>query len=232
VSGRTLVATLLGLLLALSPVHAGAVEAKPKPKRCAKGDAGKRGERCPKAKPKPQVKRCAKGDAGKGGKRCPKTKPKPQTKPKPKPQAKPKAPARTAPRPTGPGVVPGATAPSGPSAPADAGATQPVAVPGETPAQPGIAQTLGVTARDRGNGDFTYDLSRPALAAGTLTVFFRNGDLDEHDLLLVNPSGGAHQLSARLGPEEESLASATITPGTWSFVCSLHPGMTRSVVVG
>jgi plastocyanin len=209
-----LVAALLGLLLALSPVAAAPVEAKPKPKRCAKEDAAKRGKRCPKPKPKP------------------KPKAKPKAKAKAKPKQKPKAPAGPATRPTTPGVALGTSAPAGPSAPADAGTAQPDPVPAETPAQPGIAQTIGVTARDRGNGDFTYDLSRPALAAGTLTVFFRNADLDEHDLLLVGPSGSVRQLSGRLGPDEDALASATVTSGTWSFFCSLHPGMTRSVAVG
>ncbi|HVF79507.1 MAG TPA: hypothetical protein VNA28_14520 [Solirubrobacteraceae bacterium] len=100
---------------------------------------------------------------------------------------------------------------------------------------PIVVSTLGVEAHD--TGTFALRLTRTAVPAGTLTVYFRNRDSSLHNLWLapVLRTGGQPVLvSDDVGEGGAAAKSVTVTPGGWRLFCSIsgHGSMTRDLAVG
>jgi hypothetical protein len=93
--------------------------------------------------------------------------------------------------------------------------------PGPAPPGPTLPSFVGVTASD--DDGFRLTLSRPAVAAGNVTIELRNTDSGPHDLV-VEPDGGGAEV-ARLdpvGPGSPPLRKAVSLPaGRWRLYCSL-----------
>jgi hypothetical protein len=105
--------------------------------------------------------------------------------------------------------------------------------PGSAP--PGVASTVGAEAYDFGT--FVLRLSRTAVPAGDLTIYFRNHDISEHNLWLdAPPASGVAPLmiSEAVGENGGATKTVAVTPGTWRLYCSLlgHDAMTRDLAVG
>lgn len=114
--------------------------------------------------------------------------------------------------------------------PAPSAAAAPAAAPATV-----VASTLGVEALDIGT--FVLRLTRTAVPAGTLTIFFRNGDSSPHNLWLAPPQGAggqAIQISDDVGERGAATKTLTVTPGGWRLFCSIagHGSMTRDLAVG
>jgi hypothetical protein len=91
---------------------------------------------------------------------------------------------------------------------------------GGGPAGPPLGRYLSVSAKE-----FSLQLSRPALAAGQVTLELRNNGEDPHDLVL-SPDDGSHTRLASFGetqPSEVATQSQTLSPGSYYLFCSL-PG--------
>lgn len=93
-----------------------------------------------------------------------------------------------------------------------------------TPAAPPLPlpSFVGVTASD--SDGFRLTLSRPAVAAGQVTVELRNVDSGPHDLV-VRPEGGG-PVAAQFGEAEPGAVvrqQANLPKGRWYLYCSL-PG--------
>jgi hypothetical protein len=108
--------------------------------------------------------------------------------------------------------------------------------PGSTappPPPPGpVASTLGVTAYDM-NG-FVLRLTKTSVPAGTLTIFFRNGDVSDHNLWISSPDGETvERISDAVGLDGGASRTLPVTAGTWRLFCSLpdHDAMTRTLTV-
>ena len=150
-------------------------------------------------------------------------------------------PTKAAKRPT-PSAPAAPTAP-GTSAPAPAGPDPPapppypdvydiVLPPAPPPPPPPVVSTLGVGAYD--TGGFELRLTRTSVAAGSLTVFFRNYDVSLHNLWISGPGGDVvEQLSDAVGEGGGATHTLPVTPGTWRLFCSLpdHEAMTRDLTV-
>ena len=92
--------------------------------------------------------------------------------------------------------------------------------------------TLGVGAYDEGG--FLLRLTRASVAAGQLTVFFRNYDVSDHNLWVEGPGGDVvERISDTVGEGEGATRTLPVTPGSWRFFCSLpdHGAMTRTLTV-
>lgn len=105
----------------------------------------------------------------------------------------------------------------------------PPAAPGV--AAPVVASTLGVEARDV-NG-FVLRLTRTAVAAGNLTIFFRNHDSSKHNLWIEPPAGASVQISDDVGEGLGATKTVRVTAGNWRLYCSIegHSSMTRNLAV-
>jgi hypothetical protein len=132
-----------------------------------------------------------------------------------------RAPAVAAPAP----VVPPTVAPAAP-APA-------VVAPADPVAAAPVASAVGVEALDPGT--FVLRLSRASVPAGTLTVYFRNRDVGEHNLWIAGPGLGAPlQVSDSVGENGTASKKLAVTPGAWRLYCSLpgHEAMSATLSVG
>jgi hypothetical protein len=122
------------------------------------------------------------------------------------------------------------TDPSGPSAPA-AAAPVPVLPPAPVVSTP-VASTLGVGAYDVGG--FVLRLTRTSLPAGSLTVFFRNHDVSDHNLWIENPGGDVlERISDTVGEDGGAARTLMVAAGAWRLFCALpdHGAMTRTLTV-
>jgi hypothetical protein len=115
-----------------------------------------------------------------------------------------------------PAPIPGGQAPA--PAPGQPTPTPP-AGPGTPPPPP--PAFVSVTASD--DDGFRLALSRPAVAAGTVTVELRNTDRGPHDLV-VEPDGGGVEVGRfdPLAPDSVPVRKAVTLPaGRWRLYCSL-----------
>ncbi len=119
---------------------------------------------------------------------------------------------------------------------AGAGSGDVVAADPVAPADPGfaapvVASTLGVEARDIDG--FLLRLTRTAVPAGNLTIFFRNHDSSKHNLWIAPPAGSSMQISDDVGEGAGATKTVPVTPGSWRLYCALegHSSMTRSLAV-
>lgn len=112
-----------------------------------------------------------------------------------------------APTPGGPGPGPAQPPPTTPTGP--------------TPPAPTLPSFVGVTASD--SDGFRLALSRPAVAAGNVTIELRNTDRGPHDLV-VEPDGGGAE-TARFDPLAPDSAptrkTVALPAGLWRLYCSL-----------
>jgi hypothetical protein len=102
--------------------------------------------------------------------------------------------------------------------PAPAVTAPPVAPPTSDPA-PATLTRLQTTARE-----WSLTLSRPAIAAGALSLQLVNAGEDAHDLHVRPSAGGADLLSASsTAPGTTTTISGSLPAGTYTLYCSL-PG--------
>jgi plastocyanin len=133
-------------------------------------------------------------------------------------------------RPPAPGAaaVPATAA----AAPAPVAADPPAATASPVIALP-LASTLGVEAHDVGG--FVLRLTRTTIAAGNLTIYFRNLDVADHNLWLSSPGAepGAQRISEDVGYLGGATKTVSVTPGAWRLFCSLpgHSSMDRTLTV-
>ena len=97
-----------------------------------------------------------------------------------------------------------------------------------------MASSVGAEAYDFGS--FVLRLTRTAVPAGDLTIYFRNYDVSEHNLWIDPPAaaGGAPlMISEAVGEGGGATKTVAVTPGTWRLYCSLdgHAAMTRDLAV-
>lgn len=121
-----------------------------------------------------------------------------------------------------PGTTPIAPAPGDPVAPT---------TPPAPPAVP-VVSTLGVGAYDM-NG-FVLRLTRTSVPAGTLTIFFRNHDVSDHNLWISSPDGETvERISDTVGLDGGASRTLPVTAGAWRLFCALpdHDAMTRTLTV-
>jgi plastocyanin len=106
---------------------------------------------------------------------------------------------------------------------------------GASAAPPGapLASTVGADAYDFGT--FVLRLTRTAVPAGDLTIYFRNHDSSEHNLWLDPPEDGAPsvKISGEVPQDGGATKTVAVTTGTWRLYCSLagHGTMTRELAV-
>ena len=140
------------------------------------------------------------------------------------------APRTTRPSATGPG--PASTGPAVPGAPAPPAGDPPA--PGTTDPAPPVASTIGAEAYDFGS--FVLRLTKTSVPAGTLTIYFRNYDVSDHNLWIAAPASSAAApvlVSGAVGEGGGATKTVAVTPGTWRMYCSLdgHEAMTRDLAV-
>jgi hypothetical protein len=104
--------------------------------------------------------------------------------------------------------------------PAAPGRANPLSGPPLGAAAPGppLGRYLSVSAKE-----FSLQLSRPALAAGQVTLELRNHGEDPHDLVL-SPDNGSHTRIASFGetqPSDVATQSLTLPAGSYYLFCSL-----------
>lgn len=108
------------------------------------------------------------------------------------------------------------------------------------PAQPApvapapVASALGVDAFDIG-GLFTLRLTRVAIPVGTVTIYYRNRDVSEHNLWIEGPGADAPLLvSDSVGENVTATKRIDVGTGAWRLFCSLagHESMSETVTVG
>ena len=141
-------------------------------------------------------------------------------------------------------LAPRATRPSatgsGPVSPNPLGPGEPAPPTGDPPAQgtPGpvapVASTIGAEAYDFGS--FVLRLTKTAVPAGNLTIYFRNYDVSEHNLWIAAPAASAAApvlVSGAVGEGGGATKTVAVTPGIWRLYCSLtgHEAMTRDLAV-
>jgi plastocyanin len=96
-----------------------------------------------------------------------------------------------------------------------------------------VASAVGVEAFDVGG--FALRLSRLSVPAGTLTVYFRNRDISDHNLWIDGPGlDGALQVSGNVGENGTASKKLAVTAGAWRLFCSLpgHEAMSATLTVG
>ena len=119
------------------------------------------------------------------------------------------------------------------AAPAAPGATDAVGVPAPPPAPVPVASTLGVDAYDFGS--FVLRMTRTAVPAGSLTIYFRNHDSSDHNLWIEGPGLGAPMVvSEAVGENGGATKTLPVVAGSWRLYCSLpgHDAMSRTLTVG
>ena len=143
------------------------------------------------------------------------------------------APPRTG-APSGAAAKPAAGTASGPAGPATPAAPAAPGAGGTPPPPAPVASSVGAEAYDF--GAFVLRLTRTAVPAGNLTIYFRNNDVADHNLWFDAPAaaGGASQMiSEAVGEGGGATKTVPVTPGTWRLYCSLdgHEAMTRDLAV-
>ncbi len=111
------------------------------------------------------------------------------------------------------------------------GPASPPESPGPAPAP--VASTLGVGAYDLGS--FALRLTRAAVPAGTLTVYFRNHDVSDHNLWIAGPGlASALAISGDVGEGGSATGTLAVGAGSWRLYCSLpgHGSMSAVLAVG
>jgi hypothetical protein len=98
-----------------------------------------------------------------------------------------------------------------------------------------VASSVGAEAYDFGT--FVLRLTRTAVPAGDLTIYFRNHDVGEHNLWIAPPATRGTPpvlVSEAVGENGGATKTVAVTPGTWRLYCSLpgHEAMTRDLTVG
>lgn len=109
----------------------------------------------------------------------------------------------------------------------------PEVVAAPAPAAAPVASALGVDAYDFGT--FVLRLTRTAVPAGTLTIYFRNHDSSEHNLWIDGPGLGAPLVvSDAVGENGGATTTLPVVAGAWRLYCSLpgHDAMSRTLTVG
>ena len=138
------------------------------------------------------------------------------------------APRMARPTAAGPGL-----ASTGPAVPGTPAPTADPPAPGPTDPTTPVASTIGAEAYDFGS--FSLRLTKPSVPAGTLTIYFRNYDVSDHNLWVQPPPavGAPTQISEAVGEGGGTTKTVAVTPGTWRFYCSLlgHESMTRDLTV-
>ncbi len=134
-------------------------------------------------------------------------------------------------------------APGGPpaSAPTQLAAerTEPASIPTAAPTQPAppppaptstpASQPHAVTVIARG---VQFVSSSISTAAGQLTVTLDNQDVRvPHDVAFSAPGGGEVAATSVIAGPGSGSTTFTAWPGTYSFVCTLHPNMTGTLTV-
>jgi len=86
---------------------------------------------------------------------------------------------------------------------------------------PTLPSFVGVTASD--DDGFRLTLSRPAVAAGSVTIELRNTDSGPHDLVVEPEGGGAEAARFEpVGPDSAPARKTVALPaGRWRLYCSL-----------
>ncbi|MDX6683215.1 MAG: hypothetical protein QOG94_3254 [Solirubrobacteraceae bacterium] len=77
-------------------------------------------------------------------------------------------------------------------------------------------------------------LTRTSVPAGSLTVFFRNHDVSDHNLWIEGPGGDVlERVSDTVGEDGGAARTLTVTAGAWRLFCALpdHGAMTRTLTV-
>jgi len=101
------------------------------------------------------------------------------------------------------------------------------------PAAAVVASTLGVDAFDLGS--FVLRLTRQAIPAGTLTIYFRNRDVSDHNLWIEGPGVDAPlQVSGDVGENGTATTKLAVGAGSWRLFCALpgHEAMSATLAVG
>ena len=106
--------------------------------------------------------------------------------------------------------------------------------PPDTSTPPGVASSVGAGAYDFGS--FVLRLTRVAVPAGNLTIYFHNYDVSEHNLWIAPPAAlgrPALLVSEAVGEHGGATKTIPVTIGTWRLYCSLdgHEAMTRDLAV-
>ncbi len=110
-----------------------------------------------------------------------------------------------------PTLTPGGPAPQPPS-------PTPPTGPGTPP--PSLPGFVSATASD--DDGFRLTLSRPAVAAGSVTVELRNSDRGPHDLVIEPDGGGETARFDPLAPDTAPVRKTIALPaGRWRLYCSL-----------
>jgi uncharacterized cupredoxin-like copper-binding protein len=73
--------------------------------------------------------------------------------------------------------------------------------------------------------EFGYTLTPASFPCGTVTFNVKNNGMTDHDFVIENLVGQGR--SAVIGPGESTTVSATLTPATWTYYCSVptHRGL-------
>jgi hypothetical protein len=128
------------------------------------------------------------------------------------------APSSSAPAAPAPVATPAPVAAAPVAVPITAPAPAPVSAPVTDPA-PTVLTRLQATTRE-----WSLTLSRPAIAAGALSLQLVNAGEDAHDLHVRPAAGGADLLSASsTQPGTNTTISGSLPAGTYTLYCSL-PG--------
>jgi plastocyanin len=111
---------------------------------------------------------------------------------------------------------------------------EPAGVPAPVSLPAPVASTLGVDAFDIG-GLFTLRLTRVAIPVGTVTIYYRNRDVSEHNLWIDGPGDDAPVLvSGAVGENATATKRVDVGAGAWRLFCSLpgHEAMSATITVG
>jgi plastocyanin len=82
-------------------------------------------------------------------------------------------------------------------------------------------------------GGFLLRLTRTSVAAGNLTIFFRNYDVSDHNLWIEGPGDVVERISDTVGEGGGGSRTLPVTAGAWRLFCALpdHGAMTRTLTV-
>lgn len=95
-----------------------------------------------------------------------------------------------------------------------------------------MVSALGVDAFDIGR--FVLRLTRVAIAAGDLTIYYRNRDSSEHNLWIAGPGSEPVLVTGAVGENVTATKKVAVTAGSWRLYCSLpgHESMSATITVG